>query len=78
MANFDISHPEIMKSFFVEAVNKVEEFHIWYPMDIDTQHKFANEFAAFSGIEFPNCAGCVDVLLSGLRSYQRRRQKEQE
>ncbi len=65
MANFDISHLEVMKSvwFVVETVNQVDEFRIQYPMDTDMQQKVADNFSAFSGVGFPNCAGCIDGLL---------------
>ena len=65
MANFDISHPEVMKSvwFVVDAINQVDEFRIQYPSDNDTQQRIADEYACLSGIGFPNCAGCVDGLL---------------
>ncbi len=65
MANFDISHPEVMKSvwFVVDAINQVDEFRIQYPSDNDRQQRIADEYAAVSGIGFPNCTGCVDGLL---------------
>jgi len=52
MANFDISHNEVMKSvwFVVETVNRVDEFHIQYPMDTDMQKKIAEDFSAVSGV----------------------------
>ncbi len=66
MANFVISHPEVTKSvwFVVETVNQVDEFCIQYPMDTDIQQKVADNFSAVNGAGFPNCAGCIDGLLS--------------
>ncbi len=64
-ANFDISHPEVMKSvwFVVETVNRVNELCIQYPMDTDMQQKIADNFSALSDVGFLNCAGCIDSLL---------------
>lgn len=65
MANYNISHPEVMKSvwFVVEAVNRMNEFSIQYPLDSNIQQRIAHEFAAVSGVGFSNCVCSIDGLL---------------
>lgn len=65
MCKYGISYIEVMRSVWavVEAINKLQEFHISYPADHETQRQIAAAFEAVSGVKFDNCAGALDGLL---------------
>ena len=65
MCKYGVSHTEVFRSvwFVVDAVNKVEDFHISYPSTREEQMRIADGFKKKSGAGFTECAGAIDGIL---------------
>jgi hypothetical protein len=66
MAKYGISHASVLESIWevIEAVNSYDEFIIEYPASETAQLKIAREFQNVSKVQFSNCAGAIDGILS--------------
>ena len=65
MAKYGVSDSKVFTGVWavVEAVNKLEEFHIKYPHEYSKQKEIAAEFEAVSGVGFNNCPSAIDAVL---------------